>query len=111
MLVLTFPTWAVALGPDELVLVTNGNVPASTQCAEFYAKSRGVPAGRICALKVPASEEISFEQYEREVVPGIRSFIRRNNLTDKVHCLVNFYGMPIRIGPHKMTPAEKQEMV
>ena len=40
-----------------------------------------------------------------------RAFIRKNNLTDKIKCLVTFYGMPIRIGPHKMTPADQQEMV
>src|SRR5438094_2957550 len=95
---------AFALQADELLLIVNGNVPASVKTAEFYAKARLVPDGRILKLNLPGSEEITFEKYERDVVPVVREFLRKNGLDKKVRCLVTFYGIPLRIGAKQLTP-------
>jgi uncharacterized protein (TIGR03790 family) len=87
-----------ALTADELVLIVNGNIPASIKTAEFYAQARQVPAGRIIKLNLPAGEEIPLAKYEQEVVPQIRAFLRDNGLETKVRCAVTFFGVPIRIG-------------
>ena len=86
------------LQPDELLLLVNSSNPASQKCAEFYQKARLVPDGRILALDLPNNDEIPFEQYERNVVPAVRAFLRRNGLAAKVKCIVTFYGVPLRIG-------------
>jgi uncharacterized protein (TIGR03790 family) len=101
---------ARALAPDELLLLTNSTNPASDRCAQFYAKARLVPDGRILSLAIPNNDEISFEQYEREVVPAVRGFLRKNGLQDKVKCIVTFFGVPLRIAGHKPTPDEQKEM-
>ncbi len=107
---LGYGTSARALSPDELLLLTNSTNPAGERCAEFYAKARLVPDGRILSIKMPNNDQISFEEYERDVVPAVRAFIRRNHLQSKIKCIVTFYGVPLRIGGHKPTPAEQQEM-
>ena len=89
---------AAALTADELVLIVNGNIPASVKTAEFYAQARQVPAGRIIKLNLPAGEEIPLAKYEEEVVPQVRAFLRDNGLERKVRCAVTFFGVPIRIG-------------
>jgi uncharacterized protein (TIGR03790 family) len=99
-----------ALKADELLLVVNGNSKDSVALAEFYAKARLVPDGRICKLDLPAGEEIPFEVYERHVVPTIKHFLQQYKLQDKVRCLVTFYGTPIRIAAIKPTPAVNQEV-
>lgn len=97
------------LKPDQLLLVVNGNSKDSVRIADFYVKARLIPEGRICKLDIPGTEEISFEVYEKNVVPVIRKFLTDNNLKDKVKCLVTFYGTPIRIAPIKTGPAEGKE--
>lgn len=101
---------AHGLTADDLLLVVNGNSKDSVATAEFYAKARLVPEGRICKLDLPASEEIPFEVYERNVVPTIKRFLRQYKLVDKVRCLVTFYGTPIRIASIKLTPEELKEI-
>src|SRR4051812_20684756 len=71
---------ALALQPDEIVLVVNKNVPASVNLAKYYAKLRGVPERQIMPLDLPGGEIMPFEQYESEVVPAAREFLRTNNL-------------------------------
>ena len=101
---------ALALEPDELLLIANGNVPSSIKTAEFYAKARLVPDGRILKLNLPGSEELPFDRYEHEVVPAVREFLRTNHLEQKVRCLVLFYGVPFRIGSKALTPQENEEV-
>lgn len=99
-----------ALRADELVLIANANIPASVQSAEFYAKARLVPEGRILKLNLPASEEISFDKYEQEVVPAVRAFLREGGLDKQVRCAVTFFGIPIRIAGKQPTPEEQKEI-
>ena len=88
---------ARALTSDELLLVVNKNVPEGMKLAEFYAKTRKVPAGRIVELDLPATEQMSFDTYEQSVVPPLRQFLRQSGLDAQIKCLVTFYGVPFRI--------------
>ena len=101
---------ALALGPENLLLIVNKNVPESARIAEHYAQARHVPAGRILALDLPTGDEIPFEQYESRVIPAIRAHLRDNHLKSEVTCLVTFYGVPLRIGARKETLESKQEI-
>lgn len=56
-----------ALDRTQIVLVVNRNVPEGEQLAQFYAKARNIPPNHIVSVSLPATEEISFQQYEREV--------------------------------------------
>jgi uncharacterized protein (TIGR03790 family) len=99
-----------ALTADELVLIVNKNVPAGVKTAEYYAKTRLVPPGRIVQLDLPANENVHFWQYEQDVVPTVRKFLRDNGLEEKVKCAVTFFGVPIRISPRTLTPEEETEV-
>lgn len=88
---------ASALGPDNLLLLTNKNVPEGRGLAEFYASKRGVPAGRILELDLPAGEEISADAYDGVVVPAVRGFLKKENLEGRVTCLVTFHGLPLSV--------------
>jgi uncharacterized protein (TIGR03790 family) len=101
---------SASLTADELVLIVNGNIPVSVKTAEFYAKARLVPEGRIIKLNLPAGEEIPFEKYESEVVPQVRAFLRENELEKQVTCAVTFFGVPIRIGARRATDEDAAEV-
>jgi uncharacterized protein (TIGR03790 family) len=101
---------ALGLGPSQIALVVNRNVPDSLKLAEQYAAARGIPDGRIISLDLPDADEITFDQYEHNVVPPIRDFLRQHFLRPQVRCLVTFYGVPFRIRDRVDTPDEKQEL-
>ncbi len=105
-----FATPAIALQPDELLLIANTNEPASVELAEFYTTARLVPEGRILALDLGRSDEISFDDYETKVVPAVRAYLRENGLQNQVRCIVTFYGVPLRIAGKESTPAERVEV-
>ena len=96
------------LTAPELALLVNKNVPEGRQLAEAYSQARGVPAGRIIELDLPAADQISREQYE-QVVAQVRKFLLDAGLRSEVRCLVTFYGMPLAVDGKKLTPAERQE--
>lgn len=54
------------------VVVYNANDPLAEPLAKFYAEKRGIPPGRMVALKCPLTEEISREQYDREIAEPLR---------------------------------------
>lgn len=99
-----------ALEADQLLLITNANVPQGRKLAEYYANVRHVPDGRILELTLPTAEEISADVYDRQVVPVVRAFLREKGLERKVTCLVTFYGVPIRIANRVNSPADVQEL-
>lgn len=101
---------ALALQADELLLIANENEPGSVELAQFYTTARQVPEGRILALDLGRSEQISFEDYETKVVPAVRAYLRERGLQNQVRCLVTFYGVPLRIAGKKATQAERDEV-
>jgi uncharacterized protein (TIGR03790 family) len=103
---------ALALQPDELLLLANKNHEDSVALAKFYADARHVPEGRILAVDFGSRdpEQITFDEYETAVVPAVRAFLRGRGLQDKVKCVVTFYGAPLRISGKKTTDAERAEI-
>src|SRR5687767_3444245 len=110
LLVLGTGSAARALEPEQIVLIVNSRVPASRQLAEFYAEQRKIPAAQILALEFPfPAEDITPAIYERRIKPKVREFLEKNDLKDKVTCVVTFYGVPIRITRRDNTAAERAE--
>jgi uncharacterized protein (TIGR03790 family) len=107
---LILPGRALALQPDEIALIVNSNVPESTQLAQFYATARHIPDNRILVLDLPVGDDISFKDYEEQVVPKVREFLVTGQLQDKVKCFVTFYGVPLRISDRVNTAAEQNEL-
>ncbi len=112
---LTLLTWGQScpaeLKADNLILLVNRNVRVGAELAEHYARVRGVPDNRIVALNLPAAaEEISFADYESQVVLPLRQFLRDHHLESKVTCAVTFYGLPIRITKRPQTPEMTAEL-
>ena len=110
-LVVLASTAPAALGPEQIALVVNSNVPASRELAQFYAQRRGIPDGRILALDLPfPEEEMPFETYDARVVPSVRKFLNDNKLRERITCLVTFWGVPLRIGRRIATPEQQKEL-
>jgi uncharacterized protein (TIGR03790 family) len=108
LLLATLP--AHALGPDEIALIVNSNEPAGRELAQFYAQARHIPDDRILELSLPKSEEMPFKQYEEEVVPQVREYLRTGRIEQQIKCFVTFFGVPIRIAARVPSGQEAQEL-
>jgi uncharacterized protein (TIGR03790 family) len=101
---------ALALQPDEIVLITNKNAPDGQKLASLYCQLRNVPADHVVALDIPAATEMAFDTYETAVVAPVRQFLEDHQLQKTTKCLVTFYGVPLRIRAKQNTPAEDIEL-
>jgi uncharacterized protein (TIGR03790 family) len=110
LLALLSPPAALALAPEEIVLLANKRVPQSEQLARFYAQQRGIPDGRLVLLDLPITETMPGEKFDDSVVLPLRRELEARQLRDKARCLVTFYGVPLRLAPRNNTPAEIEEL-
>ena len=60
-----------ALGPKDVYLLVNKNVPESRQIAEHYCPKRGVPHSHILSFDLPATEDVSGSVYEERLAAGL----------------------------------------
>ena len=103
-------TARAGLGPGDLLLVTNKNVPESGQLASHYADVRHVPAGRILALDVPPkNEEISPADYDAKIAKPVRDYLASPQ-GQGVRCVVLFYGLPIRVTQRASSTEDRAEL-
>lgn len=123
------PPAAVA-DPDNpatlAAVVYNENDPLSLDLARFYAEKRGIPEDRLVALRCSTEEEISREEYERDLAgPVRRAFDERRwwsrspdrtptgpedraptstVFANRVRYLVLTRGVPLKIRPQAPAP-------
>ncbi len=97
-----------ALEPSEIVIVANRLVPSSREVAEHYAAKRGVPKGNIVEIVSSRSEDITREEYDRQLVGTLRE--KLSDRKDAIKCLLTVYGVPLRVGA-KLPSAEEKEQL
>lgn len=103
-------TPALALAPDELLLIANRKVPQSEQLARFYAQQRQVPADRIVLLDLPTGDDMPGEAFDERVALPIREYLQQHQLQGKIRCLTTFYGTPLRLLARKNSDVENAEL-
>ncbi len=102
------PPAALALSAEELLIVTNREVPESVRLALYYMKKRNIPPGNLLQLTTTKGEQIKREEYEREIASPVRNFIGKKDPEGrKFKCIVLMYGLPLRILPTESTVLEK----
>jgi uncharacterized protein (TIGR03790 family) len=87
---------ARALGPADVFLVVNKNVPESRQVADHYCTKRAVPPDNVVTLDLPAGEDISRRDYNTRLLEPLRAALKDRR--DKVKVLLCVYGVPLRVG-------------
>jgi uncharacterized protein (TIGR03790 family) len=86
-----------ALLPADLVVVYNQNMPESKGVAQYYALKRGVPISNLVGVDVPESEDILRVDYEANMIPPIRSAVKKLMLSGHNPAILLVYGIPLRI--------------
>ncbi len=96
-LLLIFAATAHAQSPENILLVLNESSPASLEIGQYYAQKRGIPTQNILQLKAPATDEISREDFTREIEAPIALWLARNSAQDRILYFVLTKGIPLRV--------------
>jgi uncharacterized protein (TIGR03790 family) len=100
---------AIALNPEDLLVVTNRAVAEGAQLARYYMSARHVPSANLIELDTSKGEDVSREDYDKEIASPVRRFLSENDPQGKrFRCILLMYGVPLRVGPPAMTGEEKR---
>jgi uncharacterized protein (TIGR03790 family) len=99
----TLPLLAVAAsfadGQDghHVLVVINDNSSLSRNIGDYYARRRSIPQTNLCHIHTSSEEEISRDQYNREIAAPIAGFLRNSGLVENILYIVTTMGVPLKI--------------
>ncbi len=104
--------YALALEPKEILVIANGNNPASLRIARHYCEKRTVPKENILklALNQELADDITRNRYEKLIAQPVRAALSSPPFSDRIKCLLIVYGVPFRVGPRGMLKDEKESL-
>lgn len=91
------PKVSLALSASELVIVFNRNLAESRAVASYYANKRKVPASNLVGVDVPATEEISRQDYDGKLVPPVKAHVELLKGKGNTPAILLVYGIPLRV--------------
>jgi uncharacterized protein (TIGR03790 family) len=103
-----FPSLSQALGPKDVFLIVNKNVPESKEVAEHYCQKRGVPTANIIVLDLPTGESVSRQDFNDKLRDPLRELLEKRK--DEVKVLLSIYGVPLRVGASAPNEDEKKRL-
>ncbi|WP_321495913.1 TIGR03790 family protein [uncultured Desulfobacter sp.] len=98
---------ALALSPEEVLVVANRNAASSKGLATWYMKKRQIPKENLLLVFVDDKETCSRDVYLEKIVTPVRRALEKNR---KINAIVTMYGLPLKISPPEMTKTEQTIM-
>ncbi|MCK4283415.1 MAG: hypothetical protein KAX44_03785, partial [Candidatus Brocadiae bacterium] len=89
---------AVALQPEEVLVVANANVPESVELAEHYAQGRGIPADNIVRVDTTDAYDVSYDNYDRDIRQPLLAALEARTDLPPIRCICLIWGVPVRVG-------------
>jgi uncharacterized protein (TIGR03790 family) len=103
LVLLSTPAVCLALSAPDLVIVFNRNLPESREVAAYYAQKRRVPADNLVGVDVPASEDMSREDFDQKLAPPVREAVKKLKAKGRTPAILLIYGIPLRVGSAPVT--------
>lgn len=91
------PPAAAALTPEDILIVYNLNLPESLDVARYYAEKRRVPPANLLGVNVPATENLSRDDYEMVLAEPLRRQARIFLDQGRRPVILLVYGIPLRV--------------
>lgn len=98
---------ALALSPEEVLVIANRNAASSKGLATWYMKKRQIPKENLLLVFVNDEETCSRDVYLEKIVTPVRRALEKNR---KINAIVTMYGLPLKISPPEMTKSEQTTM-
>jgi uncharacterized protein (TIGR03790 family) len=100
-----------ALEPEEILVITNKQIPESVELGRYYCQRRSVPGENVLALELgpTLSETINRDDYNTRFVGPIREMVNSRRFIRPIRCLLTTYGVPFRVaGRGKLQDRDEQ---
>ena len=112
VLVISVAGHSFALAPNEILVIANGNNPASVRVARHYCQKRGIREESILKLdlKPELSDDITRSDYEKLLARPLRAKLSSGEFSGRIKCLLAIYGVPFRVGPRGMLKGEQSNL-
>jgi len=98
---------ALALSPNEVLVIANRNAAKSQGLATWYMEKRHIPKENLLLVFVTDKETCSRDAYLQKIVPPVRRALEKNR---KINAIVTMYGLPLKISSPGMTKGEQTRM-
>ncbi len=98
---------ALALRPEEVLVVANANAEKSVDLGKYYCLSRNILLRRLVVLHTTSNPAISRKQYEQNIRKPLRRFLAENNLQRQIKCIVLMWGVPVRVLGRPLKPERR----
>ena len=98
---------ALALSPDEVLVLANRNAAKSPGLAAWYMAKRQIPKENLLLVFITDKESCSRDAYLKKIVPRVRRALEKNR---KINAIVTMYGLPLKISSPGMTNEEQARM-
>ncbi len=82
---------------ENVLLVLNESSPISMDAGMYYAQKRGLPQSNVLRIKTAAEENISRQDFERQIEAPIAAWLTRSFAQDRILYIVLTKGIPLRI--------------
>jgi uncharacterized protein (TIGR03790 family) len=86
------------LTPDQIAIVACAGSRDSRALAEYYAKVRHIPPGRIHYIDVAPGKPLRRADWQSRVRPALQRWILGQKLEAQLRCLVTVWDVPLKIG-------------
>ena len=90
-------TPAMALGPDEILVVANSRSAKSVELARLYIKLRNISEDRLVLVDTTKRQNISRSDYESQILYPIARHLVDKNLLETTECICLIWGMPLKL--------------
>ncbi len=97
---------AMALEPDEILVLANKNASESLGLARYYMEQRKIPRANLLTLWITDQETCTRASYLKKVVAPVRRYLESDR-GKKIRCLVTLYGIPLKISPPEPVGEER----
>jgi hypothetical protein len=85
-------------GPENVLVVVNGDSPVSLQVANAYVEMREIPQGHVLWLHdIPYPDSISIDTFRTRIWKPIRDFISQNRLDDEIDIIAYSADFPYAV--------------
>jgi uncharacterized protein (TIGR03790 family) len=92
---------ALALEPNDILVIVNADIEASVKLGEYYCRQRNVPKENILALPLgkTLADSISRDDYDSNIAAPVRKRFAELKPGQQIRCLLTTYGVPYKVGP------------
>ena len=83
--------------PEQVLVVVNRQSAVSQRIGQYYRHKRLIPQENLVIIRADPSEEISREDYRKQVERPIAEFLTAHHLEDRILYIVTTLGVPLKI--------------